>query len=279
MKLWLIGITSKGHKHDLEELIEPIKDSFNGLVWTFHYPIDEGAEYLDSVKGEGDIIYTRWCNRMDFSRNHCIYQGPMKIGDWFLTIDTLERLSPEFTKSLKKLCADLDDLGVDGTYLYNKRFMFKLKEQTAFVNNPHEGIVGCSNTIELSNQNFWKKEYQKNIRSEKRMNPFHFVEHNMKYYLFPNTNHLLLGFENDKELVIKRYENREKLFKEILRLGFDPYNIDSIEKCFSTKLTSVIRECINFDKFLNDWYRYKILGQKIGIIDKHDFSCFKKIRF
>ena len=129
MRLWLIGVTNEGHEKDLRELIEPIKDDFDGLVWTFHYPKDNGADYLESVKGEGEIIYTKWCNRLDFSRNHCLFQGPIKIGDWFLTIDRLERLSPDFTKNLKILCADLDDLNIDGTYLYNKRFLFKLNEE------------------------------------------------------------------------------------------------------------------------------------------------------
>ena len=45
MRLWLIGITTEGHKEDLEELIEPIKDDFDGLVWTFHYPKDEVSSY------------------------------------------------------------------------------------------------------------------------------------------------------------------------------------------------------------------------------------------
>ena len=179
MKLWLIGITTEGHEQDLRELIEPIKDDFDGLIWTFHYPKDEGADYLEQVKGEGETIYTKWCNRLDFSRNHSLFQGPMKIGDWFLTIDTLERLSPEFTKNLRKLCVDLDEKGIDGVYLYNKRLLFKLKEQTAFVNNPHEGIFGCSNTIELTNQSFWKKEYQKNVRDEKRKDPLHFGDKRM----------------------------------------------------------------------------------------------------
>ena len=279
MKLWLIGVTTEGHEQDLKELIEPIKNNFDGLVWTFHYPKDEGSCYLESVKGEGEIIYTKWCSRLDFSRNHSLYQGPMKFGDWFLTIDTLERLSPTFTKNLKKLCADLDDVDVDGAYLYNKRFLFKLKEQTAFVNNPHEGIIGCSKTLELSKQHFWKKEYQKNVRDEKRLNRYHFVEHNMKYYVYPNTNHLVLGFENDQNLIKKRYENRSILFNEVSRLGFYPYDLKSLEECFKTNLTRTIRDCINFDKFVNDWYRYKILGQKVGLVNRHDFNCFNKIKF
>tara|TARA_B100000963_G_scaffold67137_2_gene55268 strand:+ start:53342 stop:54181 length:840 start_codon:yes stop_codon:yes gene_type:complete len=279
MKLWLTGVTTKGHEQDLKELIEPIKNDFDGLVWTFHYPKDEGSDYLESVKGDGEIIYTKWCSRLDFSRNHSLYQGPMRFGDWFLTIDTLERLSPKFTKFLKKLCADLNDLDIDGVFLHNKRLLFKLKENTSFINNPHEGITGCSKTIELSKQTFWDETYQSNVRDQKRKDPYYFIEHNMKYYLFPNSNHLVLCVEDKPDLINKRYEFRQKLINEVNRLGFYAYDIKSMEECFRNKLTPILRECLNFEKFLNDWYRYKILKQKVGIVNSHDFKHMKKIKF
>ena len=215
MKLWLIGITNEGHENDLRELLEPIKEHFDGLVWTFHYPKDSGADYLESVKGEGEIIYTKWCNRLDFSRNHCLYQGPIKHGDWFLTIDTLERLSPEFTENLKRFCEFLDTQEVDGCFLYNKRFMFKFNEETEFALNPHETVYGHKRAIELSDQDFWNESYQKNVRGEKRKDLFHFIDHNFKYYLFPNTNHLALGFEKDLHLIKKRYKNRGKFLQAV----------------------------------------------------------------
>ena len=276
-KLWLIGITTEGHKQDLQELIEPIKDDFDGLIWTFHYPKDDGADYLESVKGQGEIIYTKWCNRLDFSRNHSLFQSRMEVGDWFLTIDTLERLSPDFTGRLKSICSYLDYSGVDGVYLYNKRILFKLNEQTAFVNNPHEGIAGVTKTIELSKQSFWEEEYQKNIRAEKRQDPLYFINHNFKYYFFPNSNHLLLGHEDDRDLVNKRYENRARLISLIEKEGLNPFCLNSVELCFRHRLNEEIKECISFDKFLNDWYRYKILNQREGFVDKHDFSVFEPL--
>ena len=276
-KLWLIGITTEGHKQDLQELIEPIKDDFDGLIWTFHYPKDDGADYLESVKGQGEIIYTKWCNRLDFSRNHSLFQSRMEVGDWFLTIDTLERLSPDFTGRLKSICSYLDYSGVDGVYLHNKRLLFKFNEQTAFLNNPHEGIIGVTKTLEISKQSFWKEEYQKNIRVGKREDPLYFINHNFKYYFFPNTNHLLLGFEDDRDLVNKRYQNRTRLISLIKKEGLNPFCLTSVELCFRYRLNEELKECISFDKFLNDWYRYKILEQREGFVDKHDFSVFKPL--
>tara|TARA_R110002020_G_scaffold9274_1_gene36601 strand:+ start:1672 stop:2508 length:837 start_codon:yes stop_codon:yes gene_type:complete len=278
MKLWLIGITTEGHQQDLKELIEPIKSHFDGLIWTFHYPKDEGADYLESVKGEGEIIYTKWCNRLDFSRNHSLFQGPIQIGDWFVTLDTLERLSPTFSKNLKSLAKQFDQQGIEGSFIFNKRFMFKMKEQTCFANNPHEGIAGAraGATVEFTRTDFWKDEFLKNIRSEKRQDEFYFVGHNFKYYLFPNTNHLVLHHEHDAELIKKRYQIRAEFMQEVKRLGFNPYSRQEVEKCLREGLTDKLKKCVNEEKFLNDWYRYEVLGFK-DIVDKHDFSFLKKV--
>jgi hypothetical protein len=275
-KLWLTGLTSSGNLENLKSLIDPIKDDFDGLIWTFHYPKDEGSEYLESVKGDGEIIYTKWCNRLHFSRNHCLFQGPMRIGDWFVVIDTLEKLSPEFTSSLKDLIKILNINDIDGVYLYNKRFMFRFNEYNEFVGNPHEGIKGSQKPIELTQTQFWKDSYFENLRPKLRES-LHWVNAFMKYYLFPQSNHLVLHFEHDADFINQRYEIRYKFFNEIHSLGYDPLNIKSVIKCINEiGLTNTLKECINSEKILNDWYRYEFLGAR-DQIDKHDFSLIIKI--
>src|SRR4051812_18841280 len=98
MKLYLCGITNAGNEQNLRELIEPVLEYFDGLVWTFHYPIDDGYKFLKENKKEGAIILATWNQRHHYSMNHFLYQGPMEDGDFFITLDTLERISPEFCK-------------------------------------------------------------------------------------------------------------------------------------------------------------------------------------
>ena len=275
-KLWLTGLTSEGNSDQLKELIDPIKNDFDGLIWTFHYPKDEGSEYLESVKGDGEIIYTKWCNRLHFSRNHCLFQGPMRVGDWFVVIDTLEKLSSEFTSSLRNLTKILNNNHIDGVYLWGKRFMFRLNEHSEFVGNPHEGIKGSQKPIELTQTEFWKDSYFENLRPKLRES-LHWVNAFMKYYLFPQSNHLVLHFEHDAGFINQRYEIRYKFFNEIHSLGYDPLNIKSVIKCINEiGLTNTLKECINSEKILNDWYRYEFLGAR-DQIDKHDFSLIIKI--
>ena len=276
MKIWLIGVTDKGNIDKLNQLIEPIKADFDGLIWTFHYPKDEGAEYLESVKGDGEIIYSNWCGRLDYSRNHCLYQGPMKVGDWFFTVDTLERLSPDFTLHLRSLVSDLNLNDVDCLFLHGKRFAAKLKEETRFVGNPHEGISGIARGLEITKTKIWDNSFFQNTRPKVR-DEHHWINAFMRYYLFPETNHLLLHFENNREFVAERYAIRSKFMTEIDKLGFDPYSMTSVKKCIQNNFTEELKECINSEKILNDWYRYEILGEREGFVDKHDFSLIQRV--
>tara|TARA_R100001163_G_C5054196_1_gene190743 strand:- start:834 stop:1667 length:834 start_codon:yes stop_codon:yes gene_type:complete len=274
-KLWFIGVTHEGNHEHLKELIEPIKSCFHGFIWTFHYPKDKGAEYLETVKGEGEIIYAKWCNRLDYSRNHCLYQGPMKVGDWFITIDCHERITKEFVDSIKTMIPLFEKQGIDGIYLHGKRFAAKLKEETKFVGNPHEGINGISKAIEVTQSDFWKDYFFSNVRNKAR-DKFAIFMSAMKYYIFPTTNHLLLHFENNQNFVKERYLVRSKFLQEISNLGFNPHCLKSVKNCIENELTEILKECINSEKILNDWYRYEFLDAR-DLIDKHDFTLIKKI--
>ena len=130
--------------------------------------------------------------------------------------------------------------------------------------------------VEFTKTDFWRDDFIRNIRHEAREDDFYFVKHNFKYYLFPNTNHVLLGFEGDGEFVNKRYQTRAEFMNEVYRLGFYPYEVDSVKKCLKKGLTEKLKECINSEKFLNDWYRYEILGLR-DQVNNHDFSYIKKI--
>ena len=48
------------------------------------------------------------------------------------------------------------------------------------------------------------------------------------------------------------------------------------EKCIEKNFTETLKDCINSEKILNDWYRYEFLDAR-DLIDKHDFTLIKKI--
>jgi|TARA_R110002167_G_scaffold14076_1_gene57608 hypothetical protein len=267
-KLWLTGLTCKGKLEDLKELIEPIKHHFDGLVWVFNGEKDEGADYLESVKGDGEIIYAKWCNRFDFSRNLGLFTGPIKFGDWFLVVDDQERISEEFGDNLKGILAICSASSIDGIYIRNKHFAFKHNESLKFSSNPHCGVLGTTSNAELEGSEGFKKSYFTNVRPKKR-GKFEFIHTNIKYYLYPSTNHLLLHFEKDMEYVNARYAVRSHFLSLAKSSGADITSVESLLETVKKPISEEITKCINNEKILNDWYRFEVKGERDMVDDPH----------
>lgn len=281
MKFWLTGVTYKGNYNHLKELIDPIKNQFDGLIWTFHDAEtafgDSGLSYLEENKKDGEIIYAKWCQRLDYSRNHTLFQGPMEYGDWFIVVDTLERLTPVFVGSLKNLT--LQERMFDGIYLDGKRLMARFDEGVKYQGNPHEGLFGLNHPVnvlindiraDLNDDCFW------NVRNEHR-DEFHWIGAYMRYYFFPDTNHLLLGYERNQEYVKHRYFIRGLLKKWCLENNVE-FSVNGLLGFVSVcdQLPERLVEIFNQEKILCDWYRYTFLNDK-DLIDRHDSKYIKKI--
>jgi hypothetical protein len=280
MKLWLTGLTTKGQREHLQDLIEPIKQYFDGFVWVFHDDCldaritddtyDQGYNYLTSLP-KSKVILSPWCNRFDFSRNIGLYHGPIRYGDWFVVIDTMERMDIAFAARLKELIHAFNQSKINGAYIRNKHFLFQYNESTSFVSNPHCGVAGVSHGIEITNLPFWKDEYWRNVRSEYR-DPFHFVEQNLKYYLFPRSNHLILKCENDQQFIQDRYTHRATFLDEMLKNGIDIEKIEEVRQyLIKGQYSECVKECINAEKYLNDFVRFHVLKQK-DFIEDFDFK-------
>ena len=285
MKLWLTGMTNAGNAEHLKELVEPIKEYFDGFVWVFHddnlsesanYAKDDGFNYLVSLPNS-KVILAPWCNRTDFSRNIGLYHGPIKYGDWFLTIDTLERMHVDFAAQIKEIIERCEKNAINGIYCRNKHFLFQFNERTAYVNNPHSGVAGVSKSLEITTLPFWKDEFWVNVRSLHR-DKYEFIDHNLKYYLFPNTNHLVLKCETDQQFIVRRYTIRNEFFKELLRLGIDIQDFKAVKDYIVTgDLTETTKSCISEEKYLNDVYRFYRLNQK-DIQEDFDFENLVKVK-
>lgn len=283
MKLWLTGITNAGNGEHLKELIEPIKEYFDGMVWVFHtdnrepckHDHDEGYKYLKNSL-DTKVVLAPWCNRTDFSRNIGLYHGPIRYGDWFLTIDTLERMHVDFAAQIPELIQRFERTGIDGVYLRNKHFLFQFNEQTAYVHNPHSGVAGVKQSFEITSLPFWRDEYWINVRAEHR-DPYEFVDHNLKYYLFPNTNHLVLKCESDREFILHRYQLRGIFLNELNRLGIDSQDFNAVKSYIERgDLSDTAKQCIAEEKYLNDVYRFYRLGRN-DIVDDFDFDNLVKV--
>lgn len=276
-KLFLCGITTNGNETNLRAMIDPIREHFDGLCFTFHYPKDEGAEYLEAQKGAGEIVYAKWCRRHGYSQTHFLWQGPMQNGDKFVLLDTLERLSPEFCGGdLKKMLKLMDQRNIAVIANYGKGLIFRYNEQLEFKGSPHwyaTNLDGQSINVELKKEQFW------NVRNEQR-DEFQWVGHYAKYFLYPaGSNHALLGLDHHKgkpeEIFPIREGKRLNFLKEMNKAGF-PRTLDGLKDFMSQPLTNELKALINSDKVWNDFYHYTVLGDHT-LKDNHNPETMKVV--
>lgn len=275
-KLWLCGITSSGKENELKELIEPVISFFDGLQWVFHYPLDNAWRFLDANKKDGRIVYCHYSCRHGFSMTNYLWQGTMQNGDFFIQIDDLERISPEFVSEWAiPMISYMRECDVSMVANFGKPLLFKYDEELEFRGSPHwfpANLKGKSMNVELPLKYFW------NVRDLRRP-LFHWVSHYVKYYLFPaGSNSALLGLEKQgdvSELFPKAEKIRLSFREEIKKRGCD-LTVDGVEKIFRDGMDDTIRGFVNGSKELNDFYRYKILGDQT-VVDSHLLSDMKTI--
>ena len=242
-KIWLCGITSSGNSHNLRELIQPVLHCFDGLVWTFHKPQDEGIDYLESVKGDGKIIYTDWVGRYDFARNHYLFSNTIK----------------------------------EGLYYEGKFLAFKLNEWMFWRNSIHETLEGVQKPIDLKGaMPFDEHPIRVNLRKEKRQK-FTFVKQALRYYLTKGSIHCLLGCEKNQDFFQQRMQVRDLFRSNLIQKEIDPTDTDQVlSYIISDDIDQTTRDAINFEKYLNDAYRHYKLD-KVDFEQDFDFKNLIKI--
>ena len=278
MSLFLTGITSGGNLDNLSKMIGPIADYFDGLMWTFHLPLDEGADYLEKNKKRGRIVYSHWHSRHGVSMSQFLWQGTMKDGDYFVNLDSMERLGVEFCKTGLPQAIEtmkLNNIAVIANY--GKGLLFRFNEQLEFKGSPHwypVGLDGDAYNVELPKTAFW------NVRSEQR-NPFQFVTHYAKYYVaYPaGSNHCLLGLEKngDPQALFPAREARRLAFRKAMVKREYDLTVDGVQKLMADGLDEEMKEFFRNEKILNDFYRYFHL-QREDFLDNHDFKDMVEIK-
>lgn len=280
-RLFLCGMTTAGNEANLRAMIEPIRDQFDGLCFTFHgseYCADDtsacpdgGAIFLNNSKGEGRIVYARWCQRHGYSQNHFLYQGPMEDGDHFVLLDTMERISPEFCKGgLRELLSLMRERNLAMVANYGKGLVFRFNEQLEFRGSPHwyaTQLDGGAVNVELPLTDFW------NERAAQR-DEYQWVGHYGKYMTYPQgSNHALLGLDHHKDgtpeqLFPKREAKRLYFLTLMKRAGF-PRTLDGLIAFLSQPLTQELCDAINGEKTWQDCYWYYVKGDKTALVHSH----------
>lgn len=268
-RLFLSTITSSGNEDNLRAMIEPVAPLFDGVIATFHYPTDAGATYLESRAGAGRIVYAHFSQRHGYSMQHILWQGPMRDGDKFVFLDSMERVSRTFCETrLRDLLSLMDETNTAMVANYGKGFLFRFNEQLRFEGSPHwyvQNLDGQAINMELDKSEFW------NVRGEAR-DKWQWVEHYLKYYLYPaGSNHCLLGLEKngDPAKLFPPREARRLAFRRYLNAQDLPCTVDGVKVWITGVMDEEGKEFVRQEKILNDAYRFWVLGDRT-LVDNHD---------
>jgi hypothetical protein len=264
---------------DIKEMIEPIKGYFKGVCALLHDCNEFSAEsdYLLKTNmelGGGNIIYGKFVQRHDASRNRILYETGIKENDFYIQTDLLEHPKPEFLKKIPQLLAANPSLNC--LFYYGKPFLVKFTEWLRYEGNPHEclrGITGVS--MEYSTVQPDESKVRQNIRPFKRKDPLHFVNHYGKYYFYPNSNQCLLGLENRPQ---DSFERRQSLRDHLKRYMTDKgreFTLESfLDMVKHEGIYHELRKYVNNEKILQDVVRLNIM-KETDIIDEHQWTTLK----
>lgn len=268
-ELYLSFLAGEGMLDDLHAMIDPILPYFDGIRATLH--TEKGSaesNYLESIKGKGKIVHSEWTRRLDFSRNKYLYETGFEDGDWFIQTDVLEHPQKKILDLIPTLIAA--NPTITSYYYYKKPFLVKWNENLFYHGNPHEYLAGVNSfglAAPLEETFPDENDVRKNMRPFKRTDPKYWIEHNAKYWFYPNTNHLtndLAETEENRGKVLKRTELRHEMMKDMCGRGFS-LNVFGLKKYFSGKLPKYKRAFINNDKILQDFYRHFILNDNTTV--------------
>jgi hypothetical protein len=269
-KIYIGLITSNGQSKNLEELTS-VYHYFDGIAATYHInegeAVDDGHLILNVRKGNGFVVKREWYGDHSRSMNEFLLNPKIRLGDWILLRDSSERISIPFARQIKMFVKQLEANNIRTVYQYSKCLMFMKCEHQYFRGTPHWGLQGArGEAIAIENlQGFSRDEdYCYSTRVTNRSEDT-FVAHVLRYYLYDSSNHLLLGRESKLEEFRAHDETRVR-FKYYIEkeLNIEPTEKGLLAYLKNNPLTNKLKDFINFEPILNDFYCYYILNHNIA---------------
>jgi hypothetical protein len=279
-KIYICLITSANNAQNLEWLNEA-SQYVDGIGAVWHGEKDEGYEILKNNKKNGFIIEREEFWHSGHSMNDFLLNPKIRPQSWIILRDSAEKCNLEWLKNIRNFIAQLEQNNINTVVQYSKILMFKKHEFQLFQNHPHWALAGAQpGFLAIETQKGYEdpKDYAFSVRNESRSKE-HFLKHFLKYYLADSSNHMLLGRDNNME-DFKLHEQKRQEFKNYIENELNlACNIDSVHEYLSNYLTPAkMKEFLNFEQILNNYYRFYILNHKIDdIIKDNDKGILYKI--
>lgn len=271
-KLWLTLITGDREK-DIDELTKDTFDYFDGIVAVEHESRDNTREILESRKKAGKIITRSFVRHHGFSMNEFLFAGVIKNLDYFLIVDSPERIQVSWLKQLRGQIDLWVKEGVNGVYM-DRIYLARYFDDMAFFGGIHWGLANVrQRVIQIS---LPKENYIINTRDVLQSAFLHPCKY---YYCYGDPGQMQIMYTQFGEQVYTHHANLRMQFRLHCQfdLGLD-FTLNSLEEYMLKGVYSDFFEnMLELETNLKDFFRIKVLKQSWQELEKnrHNFSYFR----
>ena len=278
-KLWIVGIF-RGDKSKLENTIAPFIKYADGLIAVVDSRAKpEDIEWLNSIKGCGEIIVKKWVNDHSHTMNETLLTDKMKFPDYFMILDETDMPNKVFLRDLKENIKYWHKNNIGAIWL-DHPFIIRYHPGVRFANSPHWTIINVLGQILnlTSIEGYTKESYIFNTRSNDVLRSAILSPIKYWYSYPPFSNHTNLLYSQFSNEIWSKHESIRIRFQLSCRqeLGLDP----SVETLKNYMINNVgnyplwFEETLEMEVNLKDAFRLFVLKQdwKVMVANRFDWS-------
>lgn len=277
-KLWLTFIT-QNRLSDIKEMTENIYPTFDGIVAVDHNSDDGTYELLEGRKGLGKIIRRPFVKHHAHSMNETLFSGAMKNGDYFMILDSSDRISPFWLKTLRGNIEHYNENNIGAVFL-DRVFLARYIDSMEYFGAVHWGLKPYwGQAINYSLMNGYKKEsWIINKRGDNSIlwNP-------SKYWweYGHGSSHTELLYRQFSDEIWRFHEGVRMQFRINcqLQLGLE-FTLDSLIKYMKENIGDYpdwFENVLENEVSVKDIFRFKVINQSLSDIcaNRFNFSYFE----
>ena len=275
MKLWLTFIT-QNKIEDIREMTKDIYPTFDGIVAVDHFSSDGTFELLQEKKGEGKIIQKSFVNHHSHSMNEFLFSGVIKNGDYFLILDSSDRINPIWLKSLREDIEYYNKNQIGGIF-FDRIFLARYIDSMEFFGAIHWGLSPYWGKVLNYSQisGFRKESYIINTRDKEGDS----VLYNPSKYWWNyghGSSHTQLLYQQFSNDIWQKHETTRMNFRLSCQfeLGLQ-FTMDSLIFYLRNNINNYpdwFEKVLEEEVSLKDIFRFKVLNQSLNNICDNRFN-------